>query len=210
MRVRIYHDAHLVEALEWATTHGQPERSGGNPEKRQWRDAGQPERSGGNPEKRQWRDAGQPDSSSSVLDYTEGAEVGLRWYAAKGLRPQFAFGYGLSYTRFAYSAVNVSGGRKPKARFTVTNTGTRVGRDVPQLYLVAVNGKPLLRLAGFRSVTLRPGESQVVTLDLDPRLLANWAGDGFQVAGGLYEFALGRSAVDLGTSVSTHIPSFRP
>jgi hypothetical protein len=60
MRVRIYHDAHVVEALEWATTHGQPEHSGGIPEKRQGRDAGQPEHSGGNPEKRQGRDAGQP------------------------------------------------------------------------------------------------------------------------------------------------------
>jgi beta-glucosidase len=152
---------------------------------------------------------GQPDRTAAVVNYTEGADVGLRWYAAKGLRPQFAFGYGLSYTRFAYSAVSVSGGRKPKAKFTVTNTGSRAGRDVPQLYLVGVDGKPTLRLVGFQSVTLAPGESRVVSLDLDPRLLGNWVGDAFKVAGGVYDFALGRSAIDRGTPVSTRIPAFR-
>jgi len=153
---------------------------------------------------------GASEKTAAVLDYTEGSDVGLRWYAAKGLRPQFAFGHGLSYTQFAYSAVRVSGGRKPQAKFTVTNTGSRAGRDVPQLYLVGVNGKSLLRLVGFQSVMLDPGQKREVTLDLDPRLLGNWVGGGFEVAGGAYDFALGRSATDLGSAVSTHIPAFRP
>ena len=75
---------------------------------------------------------------------------------------------------------------------------------------VGVNGKSLLRLVGFQSETLAPGEKRAVTLDVDPRLLGNWVGAGFEVAGGAYDFALGRSATDLGSAISTHIPAFRP
>jgi beta-glucosidase len=67
----------------------------------------------------------------------------------------------------------------------------------------------MLRFVGFQSVTLAAGESRAVTLKIDPRLLGNWAGAAFQVAAGDYEFAVGRSAVDLPITVTTRIPAFR-
>jgi beta-glucosidase len=150
-----------------------------------------------------------PDRAPLTLDYQEGADVGLRWYAAKGLKPQFAFGYGLTYTSFAYSALNITGGRRPKATLTVTNTGNRAGRDVPQIYLTAVDGKPTLRLAGFDSLTLAPGESRTITIDIDPKLLAHWVTDSLRVSSGVYEFSVGRSAADLVTKAAAHIPVLR-
>src|SRR5690606_6278151 len=70
-----------------------------------------------------------------TIRYNEGAEVGYRWYARNGTKPMYAFGHGLSYTSFAYENFRVRGGDTVSAAFTVTNTGTRAGADVPQVYL---------------------------------------------------------------------------
>lgn len=134
-----------------------------------------------------------------TVDYNiEGPDVGYRWYAREGKTPLFAFGYGLSYTRFDYGGLTLAGGERPRATFTVRNSGDRVGADVPQLYLTGIGGKPTRRLAGFTKLSLAPGESRTVTLDIDPRLLADWSDGQWRIAGGMYRFTLAKSAPDQG------------
>lgn len=139
---------------------------------------------------------GTPENTSVTVTMNEGADVGYRWYAKKDLSPMYAFGHGLSYTSFAYSGLSVSGGKTVTARFTVRNTGTREGADVPQLYLRAKDGQAMPRLLGFQRVSLRPGESRTVTVTADPRLLASYdvAAGRWRLAGGQYEVALAKSA----------------
>ncbi len=142
---------------------------------------------------------GTPWGTPTTLRYDEGAEVGYRWYAQKGLTPLYAFGHGLSYTSFAYSDLQVSGGETVKATFTVTNTGDRAGADVPQLYLVSAGDETRMRLLGFERVELEPGASKQVTVTADPRLLARFDNDARQwrLAGGSYRVALGKAADEL-------------
>ena len=112
----------------------------------------------------------------TTIRYDEGAEVGYRWYAQKDIKPLYPFGHGLSYTSFAYSDLEVSGGETITASFTATNTGEREGADVPQLYLTSAPDQQRMRLLGFERVELAPGESREVTLTADPRLLARFDG----------------------------------
>lgn len=115
---------------------------------------------------------GIPWGTPTTIRYDEGAEVGYRWFAKKDEKPLFAFGHGLSYTSFAYSDLNVSGGETITASFTITNTGKYAGADVPQLYLTDAPAEKRMRLLGFERVQLSPGESKRVTITADPRLLA--------------------------------------
>ncbi|HEX7087778.1 MAG TPA: beta-glucosidase [Vicinamibacterales bacterium] len=144
---------------------------------------------------------GTPWGTPVTIRYDEGAEVGYRWYAQKHSEPLYAFGHGLSYTTFDYADFTVSGGETVTATFTVTNTGTRAGADVPQVYLTEAPDGPRMRLLGFERVALKPGESKTVTLTADPRLLARFDGpDGlghWRIAEGTYRVGLGRSAGDV-------------
>jgi len=79
--------------------------------------------------------------------------------------------FGMSYTRFDYRDVKVSGGKTLTATFEVRNTGAVKGADVPQVYLTAAAGERVLRLIGFQRVELNPGESRIITVTADPRLL---------------------------------------
>jgi len=140
---------------------------------------------------------GQKPAVEVNADYNvDGSDVGYRWNARTGKTALFPFGYGLSYTEFAYDDLHVTGGRQVTATFMVRNTGLREGADVSQLYLVSVGGTRRLRLAGFDKVSLLPGEARRVTITADPRLLAEWdpANNRWQIAAGLYGFALGVSA----------------
>jgi beta-glucosidase len=100
---------------------------------------------------------GTPIDTPTVVDYHEGAEVGYRWLAKTGDKPLYPFGHGLSYTTFAYSDLEVTGGETITASFTVTNTGQRGGADVPQLYLTSAPDEKRMRLLGFERVELAPG-----------------------------------------------------
>ena len=113
---------------------------------------------------------------SFPVDYVEGADAGYRWYRRTGAKPLFPFGYGLSYTRFAYSDLTVTGGIAPRVSFTVTNGGRRAGSDAPQVYasVAGADGVSVQRLVGFERVTLRSGESRRVSVSLDLRLLARY------------------------------------
>ncbi len=100
-------------------------------------------------------------------------------------------------TSFAQSGLKLSAGKTVTASFSVKNTGNRAGADVPQLYLVSANGQKKLRLAAFDKVELAPGQSKKISVTVDPRLIADWKDGGWHIAGGRYDFALGRSATDL-------------
>jgi beta-glucosidase len=150
---------------------------------------------------------GTPINTPTVIRYHEGADVGYRWLARTGATPNYAFGYGLSYTTFAYSDLKISGGETITARFTVTNTGHRVGVDVPQLYLTNAPSEKRMRLLGFERVALRPGDARHVTLTTDPRLLARFDGEANQwrITDGAHEIALGKSANNLVLTGSAHL-----
>ncbi|MEC3947486.1 beta-glucosidase family protein [Sphingobium sp. HWE2-09] len=132
------------------------------------------------------------------VDYVEGADVGYRWFERTGEKPLFPFGHGLSYTRFAYSALKVFGGAKPILTFTIRNVGQRAGTDVPQAYaaVAGADGKMIRRLVGFQRVALKPGESKSVSLTVDPRLIARFdtAKRIWQVQGCDMTFAIGTDA----------------
>lgn len=149
---------------------------------------------------------GLPGDGPLPIDDFEGADVGYRWFAAKGITPAFAFGYGLSYTSFAHSAPAITGGRPITARLTVRNTGDRDGADVVQLYLVDAAGKPARRLAAFQRVELKAGQSREITLAVDSRLIASWESTRWHVRGGRYRFAIGTSAESLGKPVGLMLP----
>jgi len=110
------------------------------------------------------------------VDYDiEGAEVGYRWFARTGAKPLFPFGYGLSYTRFRYSDLQVTGGDGLRMTFSVTNDGDRAGKDVPQAYVVDRAGTKGIRLIGWGNVSLAPGETRRVEIVADPRVLGDWS-----------------------------------
>jgi len=113
------------------------------------------------------------------VQYAEGVNVGYRWYQAKNITPLFPFGFGLSYTNFAYSNLSVSpldAHGKATVTATVTNTGARAGSDVAQLYVgdPATTGEPPKQLKGFTRVTLNPGASTTVSFPVTLHDLAFW------------------------------------
>jgi beta-glucosidase len=110
--------------------------------------------------------------SSYTVHYDEGSEVGYKWYEAQHKRPLFPFGFGLSYTSYAYSGLSVDSSAKT-VRFTVENTGKRTGTEIAEVYatLPKEADESFKRLVGWKRVTLAPGESQDVTVAIDPQEL---------------------------------------
>jgi beta-glucosidase len=138
-----------------------------------------------------------------IADYDiEGSDIGYRWNARKGQKALFPFGFGLSYSSFEQGNLKISG---LTASFTVTNTGSRAGATVPQLYLVSVNGEVRQRLVGFQKVDLGSGSTRKINLTIDPRILAEWEGRDWTIAAGQYEFALGTSAEALSPAVTVRL-----
>ncbi|GHH09913.1 glycosyl hydrolase [Sphingomonas glacialis] len=144
--------------------------------------------------------------------YSEGATVGYKWFDAKAIAPLFAFGHGLSYTRFTVGGLTaVAANGALTARFTVRNTGARAGASVPQIYVSPDAGgwEAPKRLGGFAKVALAPGASQTVSMSVDRRLLATWdeAGHQWKVAGGAYKVMLADSARDIRQTVTVTLPA---
>ncbi|MGY2735531.1 glycoside hydrolase family 3 C-terminal domain-containing protein [Sphingomonas sp. UYP23] len=144
--------------------------------------------------------------------YTEGAAVGYKWFDAKAITPLFAFGHGLSYTRFATDGLTaIAANGALTARFTVRNTGARAGATVPQIYVAPVAGgwEAPKRLGGFTKVALAPSARQTVSVSVDPRLLATWdeAGHQWRIAGGRYKVMLADSATDIRQTVIVSVPA---
>src|SRR5579875_1546681 len=148
--------------------------------------------------------------NGSTVQYSEGLDVGYRWYDAKHITPMFPFGYGLSYTRFAFSNLRVSppvtdGVHDVRVSATITNVGTRAGSDVAQLYLgdPAPAGEPPRQLPGFQRVTLKPGQSARVHFTVTPRDTWWWdqsapggssTGGGWSQTAGTYHVYVGDSS----------------
>src|SRR3984885_8398034 len=131
--------------------------------------------------------------------YSEGLLVGCRWYDAKDITPLFPFGYGLSYTTFRYSGIAVTRTSSgASVTFTVTNTGDRAGADVPQVYVgdPPAVGEPPKQLKGFQRVYLSPGQSEKVTIPLDPMSFAYWntQNNQWEVSAGTYQVMVGDSS----------------
>jgi beta-glucosidase len=141
------------------------------------------------------------------VSYPEGADVGYRWFAATRSAPLFPFGFGLSYTRFAYRELRVEGGDTLTASVEVTNIGTRKGVDVVQFYLSDAPGKVSLRLIGWVRLVLAPQETRRASISADPRLLARYdvAAPGWRVEEGIYAIAVGASAGDLPLTAHTSL-----
>ncbi|MEU6758107.1 glycoside hydrolase family 3 C-terminal domain-containing protein [Streptomyces sp. NPDC046685] len=142
-------------------------------------------------------------------EYAEGVHVGHRWYDAQQVTPLFPFGHGLSYTSWHYEGLTVrdgaAGGRSGGLRveFTVRNTGRRKGTEVAQVYIGPSRelrlDQPVRALAGYRRITLAPGEAQRVTVDVDARALSSWDPErrAWVLGSGRREVFAGRSSREL-------------
>ena len=150
--------------------------------------------------------------------YSEGLQVGYRWYDANNIAPLFPFGFGLSYTTFGYSNLTVSAASpsgQVQVGFDLTNIGTLAGAEVAELYLgfPAADGEPPKLLKGFRKIALAPGQTQHVTFNLDWEDLANWdaTARGWIVTPGTFQVMVGASSRDIrltgAISVDSAIPS---
>jgi beta-glucosidase len=161
-------------------------------------------------------------AKAAEVEYADGIEVGYRSLRQRPVAPAYAFGHGLSYTRFEYGALQVaSSGSAPSswtATLAVTNGGKVAGAEVVQLYVSAPRDglpKPLLELRRFaKTRRLAPGESQTLSFELGPRELASFAEDtgAWVVAAGTYTLQAGASVADLRRSArlevsqATHVP----
>ena len=133
------------------------------------------------------------------VEYREGLYVGYRYYETAKVPVLFPFGFGLSYTSFAYSDLKVT---DKAAAFTLTNTGKMDGAEVAQLYVHAKNPtvyRPVKELKGFQKVFLKAGESREVTIPLDDKAFRYWNDKSgkFEIDGGEYEILIGASVADI-------------
>ncbi|HXS22147.1 MAG TPA: glycoside hydrolase family 3 C-terminal domain-containing protein [Steroidobacteraceae bacterium] len=148
------------------------------------------------------------------VHYRAGAAAGYKWYDSHGLKPLFPFGYGLSYTRFDYSALQA---RVAKGHlvvsFEVRNVGSRAGAAVPQVYVGPKTGgwEAPKRLAGWSKVGLAPGAAVTLSVTVDPRLLATFdePSQSWRAAAGTYEVWLGDSSGDTKLSTEVGLPAWR-
>jgi beta-glucosidase len=143
-----------------------------------------------------------PGNGTDVL-YSEGVDVGYRWYDAKDITPMFPFGFGLSYTRFAFSDLSMSrsvvnGTQDVRVSAMVTNTGKRAGSEVAQLYLgdPPATGEPPRQLFGFQRVSLAAGASARVSFVLTPQDMSWWSdtANGWTQTAGSYRVYVGDSS----------------
>ena len=149
--------------------------------------------------------------------YSEGLQIGYRWYDANNQTPLFPFGFGLSYTTFGYSNLTVSAvspAGQVQIGFDLKNTGTLAGAEVPQLYLgfPAAAGEPPKLLKGFQKITLSPGGTQHVTFNLNWEDLANWdtTARGWIVTPGVFQVEVGASSRDIRLTGSFTVNSIPP
>jgi len=148
------------------------------------------------------------------VSYNEGIYVGYRYFNSFSVRPAYEFGYGLSYTNFKYSPVELNASSfdgKITAKVTITNTGKVAGKEVAQLYLSAPQGKldkPSEELKGFaKTGLLQPGKSETITFTLNPDDLASfdtntssWIADA-----GNYKVSIGASSLDIKSTSSFNL-----
>jgi beta-glucosidase len=146
---------------------------------------------------------------NGTVQYSEGVLVGYRWYATRHVTPLFPFGAGLSYTTFAFGHLSVRPAPGGTVRVTaaVTNTGSRAGADVAQLYLgdPAATGEPAEQLKAFQRVTLQPGQTKLVSFTIGRSAFAWWdeQANRWTVSHGSYALMVGDSSANL--PLITHV-----
>ena len=135
------------------------------------------------------------------VQYDEGLKVGYKWYDAENKPVLFPFGFGLSYTTYAYSGLSVNSGESTTVSFTVKNTGKRAGTEIAQVYasLPDAAGEPPKRLVGWTRVELAPGESKQVSVPVsrDHLTIYDESSDSWKLTSGNYVIRAGGSSQDL-------------
>ena len=133
------------------------------------------------------------------VEYREGLYIGYRYYETAHVPVRYPFGYGLSYTTFAYSDLKADA---DKVTFTITNTGSRAGAEIAQLYVAKADAavfRPEKELKGFAKVFLQAGEYKTVTIPLDDKAFRYWnvKTDRWETEGGSYQLLVGASVQDI-------------
>jgi beta-glucosidase len=143
------------------------------------------------------------------VTYDEGLKVGYKWYDAEKKAVLFPFGYGLSYTTYAYSGLKVAPGADTAVTFTVKNTGNRAGVEIAEVYaaLPASTEEPPKRLVGWSRVALGSGESKQVTVNVSREYLSIYdeASSAWKLVPGDYSFMVGGSSQELPLTQKTNI-----
>ncbi len=140
-------------------------------------------------------------------EYREGLYVGYRYFETAGVPVRYPFGYGLSYTSFAYSDLTAT---EQQVTFTLTNTGSRDGAEVAQVYIGAKTGnvyRPVRELKGFSKVFLKAGESRRVTIPLDDKAFRyfNTVTNRFEIDGGTYTIMVGGNSHDISLTAEVRV-----
>jgi len=147
-----------------------------------------------------------------TVRYTEGAAVGYKWFDLHGHKPLYAFGHGLSYTRFELGGLTAQA--SGAVSFSIRNTGQRDGASVGQVYVrgpQSAKWEAPRRLVGFSKLALKPGQSGKATINIDPRLLATFdeTRREWVIAPGTYEVQLGASSDDIRATVKVALTGRR-
>ena len=134
-----------------------------------------------------------------TVEYREGLYIGYRYFTTAEKAVRFPFGYGMSYTTFAYSDMAAD---EQGVSLTVTNTGSVAGTEIVQLYVAKKSSelfRPVRELKGFARVTLAPGEKQRITITLDDKAFRFWnvKANRWEIEGGEYELLVGASVEDI-------------
>ena len=134
-----------------------------------------------------------------TVEYREGLYIGYRYFTTAEKAVRFPFGYGMSYTTFAYSDLAAD---EQGVSLTVTNTGSVAGTEIVQLYVAKKDSelfRPAKELKGFARVTLAPGEKQRITIMLDDKAFRFWnvKANRWEIEGGEYELLVGASVEDI-------------
>ena len=134
-----------------------------------------------------------------TVEYREGLYIGYRYFTTAEKAVRFPFGYGMSYTTFAYSDMAAD---EQGVSLTVTNTGSVAGTEIVQLYVAKKNSelfRPVRELKGFARITLAPGEKQRITITLDDKAFRFWnvKANRWEIEGGEYELLVGASVEDI-------------
>jgi beta-glucosidase len=139
--------------------------------------------------------------SKYSVTYSEGAKVGYKWYEAEHKPVLFPFGFGLSYTTYAYADLKIQNENNERVvSFSVKNTGERAGTEIAQVYVTLPDaaGEPFQRLVGWERVDLKPGESRAVSVKVDPLMLSIYdeRKSGWKLLKGTYHVSAGPSSAE--------------
>lgn len=151
------------------------------------------------------------------VKYNEGIFVGYRYFVSYDVEPQFAFGHGISYTEFKYDDINVdvieeNDNLNVKVSFKLSNIGSRKGAEVAQIYINDIEAslrRPILELKGFEKVSLLPGETKEISINLDKKAFAFYSEDekAWIVEPGKFNILVGSSCVKINLEESINIQS---